>query len=325
MSKDWYKIRAKLFGEPGCSQNVKKALEWASKSTHPEAVWLTKVCAGKNIETEEEAKAVFVALGENDARAMCFAAMVNDECELHWYWLKKSAEMGYALAQANAYILDNFEKHFAYSVKSSLQGEREGFYQVAFCYERGKGCAVNLNKAKENYFIAAKMNYPLAMADYAMFLNPETREFWYWLGRAAKKGFVHEYLKKFDSIVHKFKNNDDQMLAPAVFMIGRFFYGQMKRNYSLKRSIFNREQYVMDIHFEPMIFTCHFFVNQCAAARKAIDAWCLLALRFNRQINRDIRKKIGMLVWLAREDADYNVEIQKDTLHKKLKQNSRSK
>lgn len=307
--REWYKIRAMLFGEPGCSQNLKRALGLASKSTHPDAVWLTAVCAGKNIQDEAEAKAVFVALGENDARAMCFAAMVNDECQLHWYWLKKSAEMGYALAQANAYMCDEFEgkKHFAYAFKSSVQGEREGFYQIGLCYERGEGCVENLYKAKENYFISAKMDYPIAMLSYALLLNQESREFWYWLGRATKKGFVREYLERFDSIVNNFKNNNNQMLAPAVFMIGRFFCDQVKRNFSLKKNIFMRDQFIFEKHGEPMIIAYNFFVNQCAAARKAVDAWCLLALRLNNLINRDIRKIIGMFVWEAREDANYDM------------------
>ena len=47
-----------------------------------------------------------------------------------------------------------------------------------------------------------------------------------------------------------------------------------------------------------------FFTAQCAAARKAVDAWCLIACRFDSLINKDVRKKIGMLIWEAREDAN---------------------
>ena len=51
-----------------------------------------------------------------------------------------------------------------------------------------------------------------------------------------------------------------------------------------------------------------FFVAQCAAARKAVDMWCLMAVRINSKVNKDIRKKIGMLIWEAREQADYVIE-----------------
>ena len=51
-----------------------------------------------------------------------------------------------------------------------------------------------------------------------------------------------------------------------------------------------------------------FFVAQCAAARKAVDAWCLMAVRINSKVNKDIRKKIGMMIWEARDQAEYVIE-----------------
>ena len=48
-----------------------------------------------------------------------------------------------------------------------------------------------------------------------------------------------------------------------------------------------------------------FFLFQCAAARAAVDAWCLMARRINGKVYRDIRKKIGMLIWEARELGNY--------------------
>ena len=50
-----------------------------------------------------------------------------------------------------------------------------------------------------------------------------------------------------------------------------------------------------------------FSYAQCAADRKAVDAWCLMAVRINSKVNRDIRKMIGMIIWEARELADYAV------------------
>jgi len=48
------------------------------------------------------------------------------------------------------------------------------------------------------------------------------------------------------------------------------------------------------------------FASQCAAAaRRAIDAWSLMAVRINSKVNRDIRKKIGMIIWELREQANY--------------------
>ena len=60
-----------------------------------------------------------------------------------------------------------------------------------------------------------------------------------------------------------------------------------------------------------------FFTAQCAAARRAVDVWCLMAVRINSKVNRDIRKKIGMMIWEARELADYAVAESADAVLKR--------
>ena len=70
------------------------------------------------------------------------------------------------------------------------------------------------------------------------------------------------------------------------------------------RSIFGKAS---DFEFRigPANRAVAFFSFQCAAARAAVDTWCLLARRINSKVNRDIRKKIGMLIWEARELGNY--------------------
>ena len=43
-------------------QNIPLALELASSCQHPDARWLTEVCAGKGVTTKEDGKRVFLAL-----------------------------------------------------------------------------------------------------------------------------------------------------------------------------------------------------------------------------------------------------------------------
>ena len=57
----WYEIRDILCGLNRKNQDVRRALELASTCRHPDAQWLTGVCAGKDVKTREEAKAVFLA------------------------------------------------------------------------------------------------------------------------------------------------------------------------------------------------------------------------------------------------------------------------
>lgn len=94
--------------------------------------------------------------------------------------------------------------------------------------------------------------------------------------------------------------SSDPALAPVVFMIGRGLKGHINNE---KREIFGiKSGDRMGLANRAV----EFFLFQCAAARAAVDTWCLIARRIGFcQLNRDIRKKIGMLIWDARELALY--------------------
>ena len=84
-------------------------------------------------------------------------------------------------------------------------------------------------------------------------------------------------------------------------MIGRCLKGHINTE---KGEIF-RNRYNFDSFIEPANRAVAFFLFQCSAARAAVDTWCLMARRINSKVNRDIRKKIGMLIWEARELGNY--------------------
>lgn len=45
---------------------------------------------------------------------------------------------------------------------------------------------------------------------------------------------------------------------------------------------------------------------QCSAARRAIESWTLVAIRFN--IVKDVRVLIGKMIWKAKEEANYKAD-----------------
>jgi hypothetical protein len=94
---EWYKIRDTFFGDNCVSQNIPLALELVAPCQHPDARWLTEVCAGKKVTTKEDAKRVFSSLGQIDARALGFTWMLGDRFDL--VPLRRAAELGYAFAQ----------------------------------------------------------------------------------------------------------------------------------------------------------------------------------------------------------------------------------
>lgn len=102
---EWYKIRDTLLGENFVEKDIEKALQMAASCQHPDAVWLTKVCAGREVWARKKKKKknapkprlVFSAIQHPLALALawCFAQDQQDVSLLH-----KSAEQGCAFGQA---------------------------------------------------------------------------------------------------------------------------------------------------------------------------------------------------------------------------------
>jgi len=302
---EWFAIRDFLFGQNYKKQDVKRALEMAITCRHTDAQWLTRLCAGKDVKTMEEAKAVFLAQGNDDAQALCFAALVDEE-NVDEPRLRRSAEMGFALAQARMCFYTEGLEHFTFASRAAAQGERDGFYCLGISFKVAAGRGRDVEKAKENFFLAARMDCVLAMAYYGASLDETDPQRWHWWGLAAARGVAGNFLHNFPNFVNRFQS--DPSLAPAVFMIGRALRGQIDAK---KREIFG-QNYEFKSNIGPANRAIGFFTAQCAAARKAVDAWCLIARRVDGLINRDVRKKIGTLIWAARERADYAVAERKE-------------
>lgn len=170
---EWYEIRDLLFGHNDKKQDVMRALELASICRHPDAKWLTGVCAGRDVKTWEEARDVFLAQGSNDARALCFAALV-DEDNVDLPRLRRSAELGFAFAQARMFSAAGVLEGFTFASLAAAQGDRDGFFYLGVCYQSAYGCERDLEKAIKSYLLAARdMSEPCA--DMAVCLMRLTR------------------------------------------------------------------------------------------------------------------------------------------------------
>ena len=138
---EWYKIRDTFFGRNCVSQNIPLALELAGRCQHPDACWLTDVCAGKDLTTREDAKRVFFALGQNDARALLCTWRCADVFEQEDLTpLRRSADLGFAFAQALMAWKTQGEERFKFAQLAAAQGELDGLCVLGFCYRDGFGC-----------------------------------------------------------------------------------------------------------------------------------------------------------------------------------------
>jgi TPR repeat protein len=140
----WYEVRDTLLGANYLEQDIKKALQLSAACQHPNAVWLTKLFAGHDVRTPEEARQMFLGC-EDDPRALCFAAVNSGVGEA---MLRRAAARDCAYAQAMMAEKTGGEEMFRWARKSASQGERDGFYRLAICYKHRQGCELSMECEK---------------------------------------------------------------------------------------------------------------------------------------------------------------------------------
>lgn len=136
LALEWYKIRDMFFGLNKVAQDFHLVLLLASSCKHPDACWLSSVCAGKIVKTGRQLRRqVFLALGQEDARAVCFAWMLGGRSD--WTPLRRVAELGYAFAQSSLASRTESVEPFMFAQLAVSQGERDGFYELGCCVAMG--------------------------------------------------------------------------------------------------------------------------------------------------------------------------------------------
>jgi hypothetical protein len=297
---EWYKIRDTFFGENWVGQNIPLALELAAACDHPDARWLTEACAGKDVTMREDAKRVFSALGQNDARTLCFAWLLGDRKDLTP--LHRSAELGFALAQAWLADRTRAEEKFKFAQLAAAQGERDGCHRLGFCFCDGFGCEKDLEKSKENYLLASELGHISAMLFLGHLLDESSSQRWRWWGRAAALGFRSSFffLSNFAKQVEMFNSGSGS--GDVMFAIGQALQGQVNEQ---KRTIFNSD-YDFDSLIGPAKQAIAFYESQIRATKSAMHAWTQVGIKL--KVVKDVRKLIARLIWDAREEALYEKE-----------------
>lgn len=296
---EWYKIRDTFFGENNVAQDIPLALLLAALCDHADARWLTEACAGKDVKTEEDAKRVFSAFGQNDARALCFAWLCGArEGRDSYDLLRRSATLGCAFAQAKLAGLvhadDEDAKFFAAQV-AATQGERDGFYRLGFCFERGRGCEIDFEKARENYLLSMQLgrHRQQVLERLGCCYDESDVRRWQCWGEAASGCDFPCFIVKFVEQVELFHCG---FCSDAVmYAIGQALHGNVNES---QGTIFN--SYYM---FEKVVDSAKqavAFFEKSRACRKAVDCWTLVGFRFH--VVKDIRKLIANLIWDTRRE-----------------------
>jgi hypothetical protein len=295
---EWYKIRDTFFGENFVSQNIPLAIELALSCRHPDARWLPEACAGNDANTEGDAKRFFSALGQNDARALCFfwlCSTLGDRRDLTP--LRRSAELGFAFTQALLAEKTQGDEKFKIAQMAAAQGERDGFRWLGYCFRFGGGCEKNLDKAKENYLLASELGHVSAMIELGRLIGESDPQRWRWWGRAAALGDSSWFLLDFAEQVDSFNSGSGS--AAVLFEIGRALQGHVSEQ---DRTIFKDED-DFDLHISPAKQAIAFYESQIKATKAAMRAWTQVGIKL--KVVKDVRKLIARLIWDSREEALY--------------------
>jgi hypothetical protein len=291
---EWYKIRDTFFGVNFVSPNIPLALELALSCQHPDARWLAEACAGKDVTTKEDAKRVFSALGQDDARALCFL-WCSGEADVTL--LRRSAELGFAFAQALLAFQSQGEERFKFAQLAAAQGERDGFHWLAVCFRDGDGCENNFVKAKESFLRASVLGDVTAMIWLGGLFDESDPRRWLWTGRSAALGYWTDFLVIFSKqveVLHSCWGN-----AAVMFAIGQALRGHVDEQ---ARKIF-ASVYKFDFLIGPAKQAIAFYEAQIKATKDAMRAWTLVGIKL--KVVKDVRKLIAKLIWDSREEALY--------------------
>jgi hypothetical protein len=218
----WCKIRDTLLGQNCVEQDVKKALELASVCQHPNAVWLTKLLAGCDVSSRQEAREVCLGC-ENDPRAVCFAGLLGGRMGNE---IGRAADLGDAFAQAwMTWQSVGDDEAFRWLEKSAAQGERHGFCYLGHCYRDGIGCEQDVERAKENFLVAAELEDVFSMVCSGRLVDKDDTQRFFWFGRAAANGDCVSFLNEMSAQIRNFSSGTRN--AAVVFVIGRALKGQV--------------------------------------------------------------------------------------------------
>jgi TPR repeat protein len=285
----WYKIRDLLLGENYVKQDVKNALELASACEHFNAVWLAMVFAEHDVSTPSKASQVFRDCENDPLRARCFAALLDySDDDIH-----PAADLGDAYAQVRMACLTYGRERFVWAEKSAAQGERDSFFVLGCWFE----CEGDVEKAKENFLIAAALGHVDAMTWFGSLFDETDPQQFVWLGKAAVSGSVVPFLNNMSDPINDFSSGTEH--TNVIFAIGRALKGHIDNE---KRTIFGSD-YNVDSLLDPANQALQFYNFQLRSYRKAVDTWTLVGIWC--QVVKDIRKLIAKMIWESRDEAKY--------------------
>jgi hypothetical protein len=283
---------------------VDAGLQMARKCQHPDAQWLVALFpAGGTAVTPQHLQEVMLEQGE-DPRAMyliwrVFGPDHAAEDAPHVDLLKRSAELGYAPAQAELSTLERGANRLMWAERSAAAGDRCGMHKLAVALCRGRfwnlvpdnllGAKEVKARAMELFRAAAELDCVEAQGDYgSMAFGESDWQRFYWWGRAALKkhesrSFVDPLLKKVRSFA---AGEDCRILCTVAPMI--------RKGLDVAKSECFGERYPNG-DMTRLVRLLRLDGELRDRAGRAIACWSAVGLRHG--IVKDIRVMIAKMAW----------------------------
>lgn len=299
-SRKWFDIRSMLIPDwhhentADDDKSLCHALKLCASCEYPDAKLLTTLLG--NVKTLAEARACLADQEDHDPRLLCFAALFSNPVDMAR--LRKASDAGNSFAQVRlAKLSSGVEQRLALATLSANQGDREACDLLAHFYETGRVVCSSPMLFYLRWAAYLHDEFALGkMCGKLDYLDPES---WFWKGHRAGFGWDPSYFASHRNVIEDWQSgsivtqlrNGGRVLNqnPVVFEIGRAL-----ALYSL-----------LQINNDNAAAAVAFFRYQSNCYRAAIDQWCLIALRINVKVNKDIRKKVALLVWASRNESLY--------------------
>ncbi len=286
---EWWDAMDTLLGVNGRVQDIAKGLRMARACRHEDS----KLCAlfpeDKPVPSKEEMKQVFLALGE-DRRALFFAGMIAGR---DLGLVRRSAELGYAPAQAFVASCCQGREQFEWASKASAQTDRAGLYQLAVCWLNGMACSRDDVKAVQLFKEGAELDHTLAQfcyGQYAFHGNNWNRYFWW--GRAAAKCNVSAPTSLAEAAAKYLKLFENGMGSGRVlFGIGAACRGHLREGIA-----FGSEMHADFVNAMKRAVALH--DEWCEDTKRAVCCWTWCAKELG--VVKDVRLCIAKMLWAER-------------------------
>jgi TPR repeat protein len=127
-----------------------------------------------------------------------------------------------------------------------------------------------LERAKENYLVAAELGLVAAMVRLGNILNKDDHQRFVWFGGAAANGFCNSFLSEMRDQIHKLNSGIGH--AKVIFVIGRALKGHIDNE---KRTMFGNG-YKFDTSIGPANQAHHFYnfqLHVSKSSRQLDNCW----------------------------------------------------